>query len=155
VSKIRKALVGGALAASLAGALAATPAMAAAAPAQAAPALSAQAPRHFFGPIYSRFSNGEDFGHRSYFKGYWNKDHGRYWFTGDLYDRDGDHQYSYVWYRWHDNGGTHVSYYKTFGHRHFDRWGGFRKSSGFNDFDIRVCEGGNRFADCGGWQDVF
>ena len=36
-----------------------------------------------------------------------------------------------------------------------DKFGGFRKSNGFNDFDIRVCEGTNSSDDCGRWGDAF
>ncbi|MEU6996799.1 hypothetical protein [Nonomuraea sp. NPDC046570] len=154
MSKIRNLLVGGALAASLAAGLAAAPAAQAATAGSAA--AQAQAPvRHFFGPVYSGFGGGEDFGHRSNFKGYWYKSDGRYWFFGDLFDRDRDREYSYVWFRWHDDRGSHTSYYKSFGSRHFEKYGGFKRSSGFDDFDIRVCEGGDRFDDCGSWKDVF
>ncbi|MFF5211791.1 hypothetical protein [Streptosporangium sp. NPDC000396] len=154
MSKIRAFVVGTALTGSLAAGLAAAPAQAATAGTSAAQ--QAQSPRkHFFGPYYSAFGGGEDFGHRSYFKGYWYSDSGRYWFFGDLFDRDHDREYSYVWFKWHDRFGSHVKYYKTFGNRHFEKFGGFKKSSGFDDFKIRVCEGTDRFDDCGGWGDAF
>ncbi|MEV4244018.1 hypothetical protein AB0J63_11460 [Streptosporangium canum] len=154
MKKARTLLVGAALAGSLAAGLAVAPAQAATA--ATAGAQQAQSPqKHFFGPYYSTFGGGESFGHRSYFKGYWYKDGGRYWFFGDLVDRDRDREYSYVWFKWHDNSGSHVKYYKTFRGRHFDKFGGFKKSRGFDDFKIRVCEGDNRFDDCGGWGDAF
>ncbi len=152
MSKIRTLVVGAALAGSLAAGLVA-------APAQAATATAAQqaqgGSKHFFGPYYSGFGDGESSGHRSSFKGYWYSDHGRYWFFGDLSDRDHDREYSYVWFKWHDESGSHVKFYKTFGGQHFDRFGGFRKSDGFDDFKIRVCEGDDRFDDCGSWGDAF
>ncbi|MEV8638551.1 hypothetical protein AB0395_43540 [Streptosporangium sp. NPDC051023] len=152
MSKIRTLLVGAALAGSLTAGLAA-------APAQAATATTAQQAqgftKHFFGPYYSGFGGGEDFGHRSSFKGYWYNDHGRYWFFGDLTDRDHDREYSYVWFKWHDNSGSHIKFYKTFGGLHFNRYGGFSKGDGFDDFKIRVCEGDSRFDDCGSWGDAF
>ncbi|MDH2423815.1 hypothetical protein [Sphaerisporangium sp. TRM90804] len=156
--KIRNLLVSTALAGSLAAGIAATaPAAQAETSAAAGTAVTAeaQAARHFFGPIYSTFGRGEDRGHRSYFKGHWKKSNGRYWFYGSLFDRDRDRDYSYVWFRWHDDRGFHAKYYKTFGKKDFSKFGGFRKSSGFDDFDIRVCEGDNRFDDCGRWSDVF
>jgi hypothetical protein len=159
VRKIRNLLVSTALAGSLAAGLAAVTTPAASASTEGASgtavATQAQAKRHFFGPIYSRFGGGESFGKRSYFKGYWEKSGGRYWFYGSLFDRDRDRDYSYVWFRWHDDRGFHTKYYKTFGRLNFNKFGGFRKSSGFDDFDIRVCEGDNRFDDCGSYKDVF
>ncbi|MEU0518005.1 hypothetical protein [Streptosporangium sp. NPDC006007] len=152
--KIPTLVVGTALVGFLAAGLAAAPAQAATA--GTAAAQSAQAPgKHFFGPYYSRFGGGEDSGHRSLFKGYWYKESGHYWFFGDLSDRDHDRESSYVWFKWHDDSGSHVKYYKTSGGRHFDRFGGFSKDDGFDDFKVRVCEGGNRFDDCGGWGDAF
>ncbi|WP_326819902.1 hypothetical protein [Streptosporangium sp. NBC_01756] len=154
MGKTRTLLVGAALTGSLAAGLAVAPAQAATA--GAATVQQAQSPqRHFFGPYHSRFGGGENFGHRSYFKGYWYKDGGRYWFFGDLFDRDRDRDYSYVWFRWHNRSGFHTKVFKTFGHRHFSTYGGFKKSSGFNDFKIRVCEGDNSFDDCGNWGDAF
>ena len=91
----------------------------------------------------------------SSFRGYRYKDSGRYWFFGDLTDRDHDREYSYVWFKWHDNSGSHVASYKTFGGRHFDRFGGFSKNRGFDDFKIRVCEGDSGTDDCGAWGDAF
>ncbi|MEO3811662.1 hypothetical protein ABGB17_21930 [Sphaerisporangium sp. B11E5] len=154
---IRNLLVSTALAGSLAAGLAAAtaPAASASAAGTSGSAVAAQASRHFFGPIYSHYGRGEDRGHRSYFKGYWEKSSGRYWFYGSLFDRDRDRDYSYVWFRWHDDRGFHTKYYKTFGKLSFNKFGGFRKSNGFDDFDIRVCEGDNRFDDCGGYKDVF
>ncbi|MBG0827749.1 hypothetical protein HS041_08230 [Planomonospora sp. ID67723] len=155
MSKFRTILVGTALAGSLAAGLAAAPAQAATA-GTATSAEQVQGPKkHFFGPYYSKFGGGESFGKRSYFKGYWYKDDGRYWFFGDLFDRDRDREYSYVWFKWHDRFGHHVKYYKTFGGKHFDKFGGFKGSNGFDDFKIRVCEGDNRFDDCGSWGDAF
>ncbi|MDP9863037.1 MULTISPECIES: hypothetical protein [Streptosporangium] len=155
--KVRTLLVSATLAGSLAAGLAGAPAQAATAGGPgASETLQAKGPvKHFFGPYYSKFGGGESFGRRSSFKGYWYKEGGRYWFFGDLFDRDRDREYSYVWFRWHDRSGSHVKYYKTFGVRHFDKFGGFRKSDGFDDFKIRVCEGDNRFDDCGGWGDAF
>jgi hypothetical protein len=155
--QIRNLLVGAALAGSLAVGLAAAPAQAATATSGDAAATQTQSgpKKHFFGPIWSKFGKGESFGKRSYFKGYWYKHNDRYWFFGDLVDRDFDKQYSYVWFRWHDKFGAHTKYYKTFGKKNFHKFGGFTTGSGFDDFDIRVCEGPTRFSDCGGWQDVF
>ncbi|GAA3120830.1 hypothetical protein GCM10010466_09680 [Planomonospora alba] len=156
MNKVRTLLAGTAAAGVLAAGLAAAPAQAAAAGAAAPAAVQgAQAPKHFFGPYHSGFGKGESFGRRSSFKGYWIQQGGRYWFHGDLSDRDRDRHYSYVWFKWHDRSGTHVKYYKTFGSRHFGGFGGFRKSHGFDDFKIRVCEGVDRFDDCGGWGDAF
>ncbi|MEZ0072883.1 hypothetical protein [Planotetraspora sp. GP83] len=151
MSKIRTILAGTAVAGALAAGLVAAPA------AQAATAEASSPFKHFFGTTYSSYSGShdEDRGDRSYFsKGYWYKDHGRYWFFGDLYDGDHDHEYSYVWFRWHDDGGTHFKSYRTFSHLHIGNFGGFSRSHGFDDFDIRVCEGGP-VSDCGGWHDVF
>ncbi|WP_433251494.1 hypothetical protein ACQPYK_06110 [Streptosporangium sp. CA-135522] len=152
--KIRTLLTGAALAGSLAAGLAVTPAQAATAGASAAQQVQGPS-KHFFGPYYSGFGAGEDFGHRSYFKGYWYKDGGRYWFFGDLFDRDRDREYSYVWFKWHDRSGYHTKVFKTFGHQRFAGYGGFRRSGGFDDFKIRVCEGRDKFDDCGGWGDAF
>lgn len=146
---IRTILAGTAAAGALAAALVSAP---------AANAATAASPfKHFFGTTYSGYGSGhgEHRSDRSYFgKGYWFNDGGRYWFYGDLFDRDHDHEYSYVWFRWHDDHGTHFTSYRTFGHKHIGHFGGFRKSGGFDDFDIRVCEGGPS-EDCGGWHDVF
>ncbi|WP_449062565.1 hypothetical protein [Planomonospora algeriensis] len=120
-----------------------------------AAAQEAQSSKHFFGPYHSGFGKGESFGERSYFKGYWVKDGGRYWFHGDLFDRDHDRSYSYVWFKWHDRSGYHTKVFKTFGHSHYKSYGGFKKSRGFDDFKIRVCEGTNKFDDCGRWYDAF
>ncbi|GAT66419.1 hypothetical protein PS9374_02069 [Planomonospora sphaerica] len=156
MSKARTLLAATALTGALAAGLAAAPAQASTAgTATAAASQEAQGSKHFFGPYYSKFGGGEGFGKRSYFKGYWIKQDGRYWFHGDLFDRDRDREYSYVWFRWHDKFGTHTKYYKTFGGRHFTKFGGFKKSNGFDDFKIRVCEGDDRFDDCGGWGDAF
>ncbi|MBG0813626.1 hypothetical protein [Planomonospora sp. ID82291] len=156
MSKARTLLAATVLAGSLAAGLAAVPAQAATAgTATVAAFQEAQGSKHFFGPYHSTFGGGEGFGKRSYFKGYWIKQDGRYWFHGDLFDRDRDREYSYVWFRWHDKFGVHTKYYKTFGSRHFTKFGGFKKSSGFDDFKIRVCEGDDRFDDCGGWGDAF
>ncbi|MBB2909394.1 hypothetical protein FHS43_000640 [Streptosporangium becharense] len=161
----RALLAGAALAGSLlAGGLAAPAATAATVPAAApvpaaplsAPAVSAAlGGKHFFGPYHSAFGGGESFGKRSYFKGYWVKTGGRYWFYGDLVDRDRDRHYSYVWFRWHDRSGHHTKVFKTFRHAGFAEFGGFRTSKGFDDFKIRVCEGTDKFDDCGGWGDAF
>ncbi|MEW9528960.1 hypothetical protein [Microbispora sp. NPDC049125] len=150
---IRTVLAGTAVAGALAAGLMVAPA------AQAATQTAAAAGpvRHFFGNTYSGYDrgDGENRGDRSYFgRGYWIRDGGRYWFYGDLFDRDHDREYSYVWFRWHDRSGSHLASYRTFGHREVNHFGGFRKSNGFNDFDIRVCEGGPA-EDCGGWHDVF
>jgi hypothetical protein len=151
---IRTILAGTAVVGALAAGLIATPAQAATSTATTAATASGPS-KHFFGPYYSRYGSGESFGDRSYFKGYWYKQDGRYWFFGDLFDRDHDREYSYVWFKWHDDFGFHTSYYKTFGRKHFDRFGGFQRSRGFDDFKIRVCEGDNRFDDCGSWGDAF
>ncbi|WP_214414901.1 hypothetical protein [Sphaerisporangium fuscum] len=176
--KIRNLLAGTALAGSLAVGLAAAPAAhasateatgsAAEATGSAAEATGSAAgatgsaataqalgSRHFFGPIYSGFGHGEGRGDRSYFKGYWIGSGGRYYFSGSLLDRDHDHQYSYVWFRWHDDHGFHTRFFRTFGRYDLDRFGGFRRSDGFDDFDVRVCEGRSGTSDCGGYTDVF
>ncbi|WP_214108781.1 hypothetical protein [Acrocarpospora catenulata] len=127
--------------------------------ANAAPAaVQASGPaKHFFGNFYSKYHKGEDtgFGDRSYFKGYWIKKDGWYWFYGDLFDRDHDSEYSYVWYRWHDGSGYHTKYFgRTKGHAHFDKFAKF-KAGKFDDLDIRVCEGDSSTEDCGAWGDAF
>ncbi|MFI6506585.1 hypothetical protein ACIBCT_03190 [Streptosporangium sp. NPDC050855] len=160
MSMIRTALVGATLAGSLAAGVAAAPASTAstapASTASAAVVQEAQASgKHFFGPYHSGFGRGESFGKRSYFKGYWTKDGGRYWFYGDLFDRDRDRDRSYVWFKWHDRFGSHTKVFKTSGRSHFHRFGGFKKSNGFDDFKIRVCEGDDKFDDCGRWGDAF
>jgi hypothetical protein len=160
MSKVRTLLTGAALAGALITSMAAAPAaMASTADASAATVAVQQAQsssKHFFGPYYSGYGRGENFGHRSYFKGYYTKDNsGRYWFYGDVYDRDHDRQYTYVWYRWHDRSGSHTKVFKTSGEAHFNKFGGFRKSNGFDGFDFRVCEGGNSSDDCGDWGDAF
>ncbi|WP_030915941.1 hypothetical protein [Streptosporangium amethystogenes] len=148
----KRALLAGA---ALAGSLLAGVAMAPAATASTAPQQAQTFSKHFFGPYYSGFGQGEDFGHRSYYKGYWTKEDGRYWFYGDLFDRDHDRSYSYVWFKWHDRFGSHTKVFKTLGHGDVDRFGGFKKSSGFDDFKVRVCEGTDKFDDCGRWGDAF
>lgn len=147
---IRHLLAGTALAGSMvAGALAVAPSAQADA-ATASQAQSAQAgPKHFFGPYFSNGS--ENGGHESYFKGYWQKRGGNYYFYGDLYDRhhnDGD--YSYVWFKYYDrHGNFHRNWYRSDDRRHFDSIR-FKR-----DFKIQVCEGGSRDSGCGGWHDVF
>ncbi len=161
MSTTRTLLAGAALAGSLLAGIAAAPAASAAAStgtAAAATAATQQAQtsgKHFFGPYYSGYGRGEDFAHRSAFKGYWTKDNGRYWFYGDLFDRDGDRSHSYVWFKWHDRFGFHTKVFKTRGHGDIDHFGGFKKSNGFDDFKIRVCEGTDKFDDCGRWGDAF
>jgi hypothetical protein len=161
MSTTRTLLAGAALAASLLATVAAAPAASASAAASTAgsAAVATQqaqtSSKHFFGPYYSGFGRGEDFAHRSSFKGYWTKDNGRYWFYGDLFDRDRDRSHSYVWFKWHDRFGFHTKVFKTFGHGDIDHFGGFKKSNGFDDFKIRVCEGTDKFDDCGRWGDAF
>ena len=160
MSKIRTALVGAALAGSLAaGVVAAPSAMASASKSSNGSAVAVQetqaSSKHFFGPYYSGFGGGESFGRRSYFKGYWTSSGGRYWFYGDLFDRDRDRQRSYVWFKWHDRFGSHSKVFNTFGNSGFNKFGGFKKSNGFDDFKIRVCEGRDKFDDCGRWGDAF
>ncbi|GAA2864887.1 hypothetical protein GCM10010517_24130 [Streptosporangium fragile] len=157
MSTMRAIIAGTALAGSLLAGTAAAPAAMAstAGTAVGAAAQEAQGAKHFFGPYYSKFGGGESFGKRSYFKGYWTKSGGRYWFYGGLFDRDRDRQYSYVWFKWHDRFGHHTKVFKTFGHSGFSKFGGFSKSKGFDDFKIRVCEGTDKFDDCGGWGDAF
>jgi len=162
MSTTRTLLAGAALAASLLAGVAAAPAASAsagtagtAASATVATQQAQTSGKHFFGPYYSGFGRGEDFGHRSSFKGYWTKDNGRYWFYGDLFDRDRDRSSSYVWFKWHDRFGSHTKVFKTFGHGDIDHFGGFKKSNGFDDFKIRVCEGTDKFDDCGRWGDAF
>lgn len=150
--KLQALVAAAATAGTLAAGLAIAPAAQAAAPAAA----QAAAPKkHFFGPYYSGFGKGETFGKRSYFKGYWYRTGGRYWFFGDLIDRDFDRQYTYVWFRWHDRFGFHTKVFRTLGKKRFIKFGGFRVGTGFDDFKIRVCEGRNQFADCGKWGDAF
>ncbi|MEU8384764.1 hypothetical protein [Streptosporangium sp. NPDC048865] len=155
MSEIRTALVGAALAGSLAAGVVAAPSAMASAQAPAAAQEAQASGKHFFGPYYSGFGGRESFGKRSYFKGYWTSSGGRYWFYGDLFDRDRDRQRSYVWFKWHDRFGSHTKVFDTFGHSGFSKFGGFKKSSGFDDFKIRVCEGGDKFDDCGRWGDAF
>ncbi|MBO3747157.1 hypothetical protein J5X84_13850 [Streptosporangiaceae bacterium NEAU-GS5] len=147
--KIRSILAGTAVVGALAAGVAMSPA---AANASTASAVTAQS-NHFFGPYYSDYGRGEDRGHRSYFKGFWFKRNGYYYFDSFAFDRDHDHQYSYFWVRWHDGSGTHSSFYKTFNTFHYVHK--FKGGHGFNDVDFRICEGSNRFDDCGSWHDVF
>ncbi len=72
--------------------------------------------------------------------------------------RDRDRQWTYVWYRYTDKfGRSHQKFFKnnSFGHGdRFNKFFGFKK--GFvKDVDFRVCEGVNKFDDCGGWGDAF
>ncbi|WP_062345040.1 hypothetical protein [Herbidospora yilanensis] len=152
--KLPRVLAGTALAAGLmAGAMAAPATAGATASAGSAAASS----KHFFGPYYSHWGDKFEKSHRSYFKGYWTKTGNQYWFYGDLFDTDRDRQWSYVWYRYTDRfGKSHTKWFKntSFGHGDFDKFFGFKK--GFvKDVDFRVCEGTNRFDDCGGWNDAF
>jgi hypothetical protein len=147
--RIRNLLAGTALAGSLvAGALAIAPAASADA-ASADQAQSAQSDRHNFGPYYSNGS--ENGSHESYFRGYWQKRSGHYYFYGDLYDRHhNDHDYSYVWFKYYDqHGNFHRNWYRSDDRRHFE---GIRFK---RDFQIRVCEGDSRNDGCGGYHDVF
>ncbi|MER5624755.1 hypothetical protein ABT061_27350 [Streptosporangium sp. NPDC002544] len=159
MSTKRALLAGAALAGSLLAGVAVAPAATASTAGTTTTATALQQAqtfsKHFFGPYYSGFGRGEDFGHRSYFKGYWTKEGGRYWFYGDLFDRDRDRSYSYVWFKWHDRFGSHTKVFKTLGHGDIDRFGGFKGSSGFDDFKVRVCEGTDKFDDCGRWGDAF
>ncbi|WP_326646443.1 hypothetical protein OG884_17620 [Streptosporangium sp. NBC_01755] len=155
MSTTRALLAGAALAGSLLAGVAVAPAAMASASTATATQQAQTSSKNFFGPYYSGFGQGEDFGHRSYYKGYWTKESGRYWFYGDLFDRDRDRSYSYVWFKWHDRFGSHTKVFKTRGHSDIDRFGGFKGSSGFDDFKIRVCEGTDKFDDCGRWGDAF
>jgi hypothetical protein len=149
---------GAALTGALAAGLAAAPAAQAAISAPAAQAATADsssavqaqtAPRrHFIGPYFS--DSREDRRHESYFRGYWYKKSGGYYFTGDLFDRHRDRDGSYVWFKWYDRFGKfHKQSYRTDGRRHFAPIR-FKR-----DFDVRVCEGRSSSSGCGGWHDVF
>jgi hypothetical protein len=127
----------------------------AAAPAQASTDSSAatqttQSDRHHNrGPYYSHGS--EDQRHESYWSGYWQKRDGHYYLYGDVYDRHhGDHDYSYVWYRYYDRGGNlHRDYYRSDDHRHIS---GIQFT---RDFDVRVCEGDSPSDGCSRYYDVY
>lgn len=151
MNKIQRVLAGSLVTGALAAGVLAAPA------AQAATGSASAPVKHFFSNTYSGYDkgHGEDKFHRSYFgKGYWYFSKGRYWFFGDLYDRDRDREYTYVWFHYNYKGKNYFKSYRTFGHKHFSKFGGFYKSKGFKDFDIRVCEGGPA-EDCGSWHDVF
>jgi hypothetical protein len=151
VNKIQRVLAGSMVAGALAAGVLAAPAAQASTDSASAPI------KHFFSNTYSSYNTGqgEDKFDRSYFgKGYWYFSKGRYYFFGDLFDRDHDKQYTYVWFHYRYKGKDFFKTYKTFGHKHFHKFGGFQKSKGFKDFDIRVCEGGLS-VDCGKWHDVF
>jgi hypothetical protein len=138
----------------LAGGVALSPAAQAATADSSAAQTAAQAPfRHFFGPYYSGYHGNEHRSDRSYFKGYWFKDNGRYYFSFDGFDRDRDHQYSYYWVRYHDGHGFHTNVYRDFDRFHYSHI--FSRSSGFNDFQVRVCEGGSPNSDCGSYHNIF
>ncbi|PZG51058.1 hypothetical protein C1I98_09285 [Spongiactinospora gelatinilytica] len=147
MGKTRNLLAGAALAGSLS-VLTAGITVAPAAHASAA-VTTGWAAKHHFGPYFSQ--GHESFARESYFKGYWYKAGGKYYFAGDLVDRHrNDRDYSYVWFKWYDRFGRfHKSYYKTFGHKHFNPFA-FKR-----DFDVRVCEGDTPTSGCGGWHDVF
>ncbi|WP_066368996.1 hypothetical protein [Herbidospora mongoliensis] len=154
--KLSRALAGTALAAGLMAGAMAAPATAAAT--TSAATVSAAPSKHFFGAYYSHWSNGFEKSHKSYFKGYWTNSGGQYWFYGDVFDRDRDRQWTYVWYRYTDKfGRSHEKFFKnnSFSHgNRFNKFFGFKK--GFvKDVDFRVCEGVNKFDDCGGWGDAF
>ncbi|GAA3842110.1 hypothetical protein GCM10022226_75880 [Sphaerisporangium flaviroseum] len=152
---IRKLLAGTALAGSLAAGLAAAPAAQASTTDSAGvtSATEAQSSRHFFPIRYSDFGRGENRGDRSYFKGYWEKFGGRYYFSGHVFDRDDDRNrdYNYLEFRWHDDRGFHHKIFKSHGEFNVNRYGGFRKSEGFDSFAFRVGEGHGRDYDWGNW----
>jgi hypothetical protein len=150
--KIRNILAGTAVVGALAAGLAASPA-ANASTASAASAATADSSRHFFGPYYSDYGHGEHRSDRSYFKGFYFKSHGYYYFDSFAFDRDHDNEYTYFWIHWHDDFGSHVKYYKTFGTFHYAHK--FKGSSGFDDADFRICEGDFPSDDCGSYHDVF
>ncbi|GAA5044895.1 hypothetical protein HNP84_004740 [Thermocatellispora tengchongensis] len=153
MTKIRTIVAGAAVAAALSIGLAAAPAQAAtpaAAPVKAATSAKVTAQdgaATTFGRTFKYWADSHD----GYFKGYWYKKHGFYYFGGDLVDVDrGDREYTYVWFKWYDKFGRfHQNYYKTFGKIHFKDFI-FKK-----DFDVRVCEGDHKLDNCGGWHDVF
>ena len=147
--KIRSILAGTALVGAVAAGLAVSPA----AHASTASATTVERGNHFFGPYYSDYGHGEHRSDRSYFKGFWFKKHGYYYFDAYAYDRDHDHEYTYFWIKWHDSFGFHVKYYKTFNKFHYVHK--FKGSSGFNDADFHVCEGDFPSDDCGSYHDVF
>jgi hypothetical protein len=153
VRKIPSILAGTTLAGALLCGAALAPA-AQAATTEASATTVAQAPfRHFFGPYYSGYGRSEGRSRRSYVKGYWTRDGRNYRFVFTGFDRDRDRQYTYYWVRWHDRSGTHRRVYRDRDVFRFSRV--FRRGSGFNDFDVRVCEGTRRSDDCGRYHDVF
>lgn len=138
----------------MAGALVAGVVAAPAAQADTAIATEAQSvqagPKHNFGPYYSNGS--EDVQRESYFRGYWQKRGGKYYFSGDLGDRhNGDGDYSYVWFKYYDSSGNfHRNVYRT-----DDRRRHFEEIRFKRDFKVRVCEGNTRDSGCGSYHDVF
>ncbi len=115
--KIRNILAGTVIAGALAaGAVAAPVAASAAAAPTAATSAVQSGPKHFF-TYYSGYDNGK----RSSFKGYWYKKSGWYYVYGDLFDKDFDREYSYLWIKWEDRfGRDHFKRYKTFGRFHYE-----------------------------------
>ncbi|MGP4101698.1 hypothetical protein [Nonomuraea sp. KM90] len=106
-------------------------------------------PKHNFGPIYSNGT--ESLPKESYFRGYWQKRGGNYYFSGDLGDRhNGDGDYSYVWFKYYDSSGFHRDVYRS-----DDRRRHFGEIRFKRDLKIRVCEGNTRNSGCGSYKDVF
>jgi hypothetical protein len=140
--EMRKLLAATALAGSIGAGLVLSPAAAQA----ATTATQAQAvqtlPRHSYS-YNDRHSN---------FTGYWYKRDNRYYFGGDLYERDHKpNYYSYVWVKWYDSSGFHKTYYRTSNHRHVH----FGDRRFKRDLDYRVCWGTTPDSGCSNWKDVF
>jgi hypothetical protein len=148
VRKIRNIVAGTMIAGALAaGAVAAPAAASASAAAPAAASVSAQtASKHFFA-YYSGFDKGK----RSLFKGYWYKRHGWYYVYGDLFDKDFDREYSYLWIKYQDRfGRIHIVRYKTFGSFHYEK-----RFFKVKHFWVGVSEGRHFDDDFSGWRKLW
>ncbi|MEV5413889.1 hypothetical protein AB0K60_34300 [Thermopolyspora sp. NPDC052614] len=137
--KIRNLVAGGLIAGALvAGAVTSPVAASAASAAAPAAKVAVQAgPKHFF-----KFYSGFDKGRRSLFEGYWYKKDGWYYVFGDLFDRDFDREYSYLWIKYEDRFGRfHFKRFKTFGKFHYENkffkarhfWVGVSEGRNFGD----------------------
>ena len=134
MSKVRTLLAGTALAGALAAGMAAAPAAMASTPTAALPPRPPLSRPRARPSTSSARTTPDSAAVRLWtpllLQGVLHKDgSGRYWFYGDLVDRDRDRQYSYVWFKWHDRSGFHAKVFKTRGDQHFDKFGGFRKTT--------------------------
>jgi hypothetical protein len=151
MSKLRTILVGTALAGALAAGIAAAPAQAATASTAgtASAASQAQFSRHYF-EGYSNYGRGESRNERSYYKGYYYFDNGRYYFDINAWDRDRDRENTYVDFWYHDDKGWHDHRFNTGGHDEWKFSVGAR--DGFDGFRVRIGEGNSRDFD---WNNYY